>query len=215
MAIIIIYTFSVKEKMLQSVKETSGAGSLKNGVLIESISNLETIKSLNALSLAQYKWEEATGEIADKGIKTKTLSAAIGTVSSFVTQLNTVLLIIFGAYMAETFRGAILAIERGQLEAAYAYGMSPWQVFHRVLFPQMVRHALPGFGNNWLVLLKTTALVSVIGLDDMVRKAGLAAGSTQLPFTFYMAVALIFLAFTAISTALLRWAEVRYAIKTR
>ena len=93
--------------------------------------------------------------------------------------------------------------------------MSPWQVFHRVLFPQMVRHALPGFGNNWLVLLKTTALVSVIGLDDMVRKAGLAAGSTQLPFTFYMAVALIFLAFTAISTALLRWAEVRYAIKTR
>jgi arginine/ornithine transport system permease protein len=122
---------------------------------------------------------------------------------------------IFGAYMAETFRGAILAVERGQLEAAYAYGMSPWQVFHRVLFPQMVRHALPGFGNNWLVLLKTTALVSVIGLDDMVRKAGLAAGSTQLPFTFYLFVALIFLAFTAVSSALLRWAESRYAIKTR
>ncbi len=122
---------------------------------------------------------------------------------------------IFGAYMAETFRGAILAVERGQLEAAQAYGMSSWQVFHRVLFPQMVRHALPGFGNNWLVLLKTTALVSVIGLDDMVRKAGLAAGSTQLPFTFYMAVALIFLAFTAVSSLFLRWAEMRYAIQTR
>ena len=99
--VIITYTFSVKSKMLESVKETSGAGSLKNGVLIESISNLETIKSLNALSLFQYKWEEATGEIADKGIKTKTLSAAIGTVSAFVTQLNTVLLIIFGAYMVD------------------------------------------------------------------------------------------------------------------
>lgn len=122
---------------------------------------------------------------------------------------------IFGAYMAETFRGAILAVERGQLEAAAAYGMTPWQVFIRVLFPQMIRHALPGFGNNWLVLLKTTALVSVIGLDDMVRKAGLAAGSTQLPFTFYMAVALIFLVFTAISSLLLRWAEVKYSIKTR
>jgi len=99
--IIIIYTYSIKDKMLESVKGTAGASSLKNGVLIESISNLETLKSLNALSLFQYKWEEATGEIADKGIKTKTLSAAIGTVSGFVTQLNTVLLIIFGAYMID------------------------------------------------------------------------------------------------------------------
>ena len=122
---------------------------------------------------------------------------------------------IFGAYMAETFRGAILAVEKGQLEAARAYGMSPFLLFRRVLFPQMVRHALPGFGNNWLVLLKTTALVSVIGLDDMVRKAALAAGTTQLPFTFYMAVALIFLVFTAISTTLLKWAERHYAIQTR
>lgn len=102
MIVLIVYTLSVKDKMLESVKETAGAASLKNGVLIESISNLETIKSLNALSLSQYKWEEATGEIADKGIKTKTLSAAIGTVSAFVTQLNTVLLIIFGAYMIDS-----------------------------------------------------------------------------------------------------------------
>ncbi|MCK5294846.1 MAG: type I secretion system permease/ATPase [Arcobacteraceae bacterium] len=100
--ILILYTLSVKDKMLESVKETAGASSLKNGVLIESIANLETIKSLNALSLSQYKWEEATGEIADKGIKTKTLSAAIGTVSGFVAQLNTVLLIIFGAYMVDS-----------------------------------------------------------------------------------------------------------------
>jgi ATP-binding cassette subfamily C protein LapB len=99
--VILIYTYSIKNKMLESVNETAGAASLKNGVLIEAISNLETIKSLNALSLFQYKWEEATGEIADKGIKTKTLSAAIGTVSGFVTQLNTVLLIIFGAYMID------------------------------------------------------------------------------------------------------------------
>ena len=86
---------------------------------------------------------------------------------------------IFGAYMAETFRGAIIAVDKGQLEAARAYGMSSWQVFHRVLFPQMMRHALPGFGNNWLVLLKTTALVSIIGLEDMVKAAADAGGSTQ------------------------------------
>ena len=135
-------------------------------------------------------------------------------VSPFIAGVLTIGFI-FGAYMTETFRGAILAVDRGQLEAAHAYGMTPFQVFRRVLFPQMVRHALPGFGNNWLVLLKTTALVSVIGLDDMVRKAALAAGTTQLPFTFYMAVAFIFLVFTAISTTLLKWAERHYSIQTR
>lgn len=119
---------------------------------------------------------------------------------------------IFGAYMTETFRGAILAVPHGQLEAGYAYGLSRRQVFLRILLPQMMRHALPGFGNNWLVLLKTTALVSVIGLDDMVRKAALAAGATRQPFTFYFATALGFLVFTTVSVLLLRWAERRYSV---
>ena len=88
---------------------------------------------------------------------------------------------------------AILAVPHSQLEAGQAYGMNRWQVFYRILTPQMIRHALPSFGNNWLVLLKTTALVSIIGLDDMVRKAALAAGATRLPFTFYLVVALGFL----------------------
>ncbi|MFO6422298.1 ABC transporter permease [Motilimonas sp. KMU-193] len=122
---------------------------------------------------------------------------------------------IFGAYMAETFRGAIIAVDKGQLEAARAYGMSSMMVFRRVMFPQMMRHALPGFGNNWLVLLKTTALVSIIGLEDMVKAAGDAGGSTQMPFTFYFVVALIFLVFTAISTSLLNLAEKKYAIVSR
>jgi arginine/ornithine transport system permease protein len=118
---------------------------------------------------------------------------------------------IYGAYMTETFRGAILAVPLGQLEAGYAFGMNRSQGFWRILLPQMVRHALPGFGNNWLVLLKTTALVSIIGLDDMVRKASLAAGATHLPFTFHMVVALGYLAFTTVSVLLLRWAEQHYS----
>ncbi len=131
-------------------------------------------------------------------------------ISPFVAGVCTIGFI-FGAYLAETFRGAILAVPHGQLEAGHAFGMSAFQVFRRILFPQMMRHALPGFGNNWLVLLKTTALVSVIGLDDMVRKASLAAGATQKPFTFYLLVAAIFLAFTTLSTLLLQWAERRYS----
>ena len=119
---------------------------------------------------------------------------------------------IFGAYMTETFRGAILAVNKGQIEAGYAYGMSRWQTFTRILMPQMIRHALPGFGNNWLVLVKTTALVSIIGLDDMVRKAALAAGATRMPFTFYLVVAFIYLIITSLSGYVLRWLENRYSV---
>lgn len=121
---------------------------------------------------------------------------------------------IFGAYMAETFRGAIMAVDAGELEAAKAYGMSGPLAFRRILLPQMIRHALPGFGNNWLVLLKTTALVSIIGLEDMVRIGSLAAGSTKMPFTFYMAIALIFLFFTFVSTTILQAVERKYSIHT-
>lgn len=118
---------------------------------------------------------------------------------------------IFGAYMTETFRGAILAVPHGQLEAGYAYGMSRGLVFFRVLLPQMIRHAIPGFGNNWLVLTKATALVSIIGLDDMVRKASLAAGATRMPFTFYAAVAGVYLLITTVSVYLLDWLEKKYS----
>jgi len=119
---------------------------------------------------------------------------------------------IFGAYMTETFRGAILAVPKGQMEAAYAYGMPPLKAFRRILLPQMVRHAIPGFGNNWLVLVKTTALVSIIGLDDMVRKASLAAGATRMPFTFYLVVAVNYLVITSISGVILRRLENRYSV---
>lgn len=135
-------------------------------------------------------------------------------ISPFVAGVLTIGFI-FGAYVAETFRGAILAVDKGELEAAKAYGMSAAMSFRRILLPQMIRHAIPGFGNNWLVLLKTTALVSIIGLEDMVRISSLAAGSTKMPFTFYMAVAIIFLFFTSVSTGLLKLLERKFSIHTR
>ena len=106
---------------------------------------------------------------------------------------------IFGAYFTETFRGAFMAVPGGQMEAARAYGMGRWQVFHRILFPQMLRHALPGIGNNWQVLLKSTAIVSMIGLTDMTLLADQAGRTTHQPFIFYLIVAVIYLLFTAVS----------------
>ncbi len=122
---------------------------------------------------------------------------------------------IFGAYMTETFRGAILAVPRGEIEAGHAFGMSPLRVFLRITLPASVRHALPGFGNNWLVLAKTTALVSVIGLQDMVYNAGQAGGATRQPFTFYFVVAILFLLITSVSEVGLRWLSRRYSAGVR
>lgn len=118
---------------------------------------------------------------------------------------------IFGAYMAETFRGAFQSVEKGQIEAAVAYGMTRWQSFWRIMFPLMMRHALPGLGNNWLVLLKTTALVSVIGLADMVRLASEAAKAVHEPFTFLIPVAAGYLALSAVSEWGLRVLKKRYS----
>jgi His/Glu/Gln/Arg/opine family amino acid ABC transporter permease subunit len=118
---------------------------------------------------------------------------------------------VFGAYLTETFRGAILAIPRGQLEAGHACGLSGWQVVRHILLPQMVRHAIPGFTNNWLVMLKATALVSIIGLDDMVHRAGLASAATRAPFTFYALTGAIYLAVTTISILALTALERRFS----
>ena len=135
-------------------------------------------------------------------------------VSPFAAGVTTIGFI-FGAYMGETFRGAILAVPRGEIEAGHAFGMTPARVFFRITFPAMIRHALPGFGNNWLVLMKTTALVSVIGLHDMVYKAGQAGGATRQPFSFYLLVAVLFLLLTACSNVGVRYLERRYSVGVR
>jgi len=119
---------------------------------------------------------------------------------------------IFGAYLSETFRGAFLGIPKGQAEAGLAYGMSPRQVFVRIQVPQMIRLAIPGFTNNWLVLTKATALISVVGLQDMMFKAKQAADATREPFTFFLAVAALYLVLTSVSLLALKFLERRYSV---
>jgi arginine/ornithine transport system permease protein len=122
---------------------------------------------------------------------------------------------IFGAYLTEAFRGAFLAVPPGQRESGLAFGMSPRLVLWRITLPQMLRHALPGISNNWLVLIKSTAIVSVIGLSDLMTRGKQAAGTTREPFTFYLAVAVIYLVFTSVSELVFAWAQRRLAIGTK
>lgn len=122
---------------------------------------------------------------------------------------------IYGAYMTETFRGAIQSIPKGQMEAAWAFGMSRRQTFWRITLPQMVRYALPGFTNNWLVLIKTTALVSLVGLHEMTYSAKQASAATREPFVFLLFAAGLFLAYTTVSLWVLRKVSDRYSLGTR
>lgn len=119
---------------------------------------------------------------------------------------------IYGAYMTETFRGAILSIPKGQAEAAWAYGLGPVRTFIRITLPQMVRYALPGFTNNWLVLIKATALVSLIGLQDMTFLAKQASAATREPFVFLLFAGALFLLYTSASLWCLRRLSARYAL---
>lgn len=96
---ILMYTYFAKAKLQESIKQSYDASAMKNGVLIESLSSIETLKSLGATGYSQWKWEEATSKIADRSINSKTISASITTVTSFLLQLNTVAIIIVGTYL--------------------------------------------------------------------------------------------------------------------
>ncbi|MFK0571508.1 arginine ABC transporter permease ArtQ [Endozoicomonas sp.] len=111
--------------------------------------------------------------------------------------------LIYSAYASQTLRGAFMAIPKGQTEASVALGISRFNCFFRIILPQTWRHALPGLGNQWLVLLKDTALVALIGVHDLLLQAKMTAASTYDPFTWYGIAALIYLAITLISQHIL------------
>jgi polar amino acid transport system permease protein len=127
-------------------------------------------------------------------------------ISGFAAAIG-VLGVVQGAYQTEVIRGAIIAIPRGQIEAARAYGMSPGLRLRRILIPAMLPLALPGLANLWLILLKDTALISVVGFSELLYTAKQAAGSTKHYFLFYVAAGAIYLAMTLGSNAILRIVE--------
>ncbi|WP_144630490.1 ABC transporter permease [Bordetella genomosp. 13] len=126
-----------------------------------------------------------------------------------------VLGLIHGAYFTETFRGAFLAIPRGQQESALSLGLPYRHVLSHILFPQMMRFALPAVGNNWQVIVKSTALVSVIGLSDVIKAAHDAGKSTTRYFFFIAVATIVYLLITTLSNLVLRHLEKRYSAGVR
>lgn len=137
------------------------------------------------------------------------VSASVG-FSGLLTAIS-VLALVEGAYLTEIFRGAIQAIPCGHLEAADAYGMSRWLRFRRIVLPEMLSPALPSMYNIWLILLKDTALVSVVGAQELFFTAQQAAASTRSYFVFYIAAGAFYLLVTMGSNVIFRWFESRAA----
>ncbi|MBM7061067.1 ABC transporter permease subunit [Pseudomonas sp. UL073] len=117
----------------------------------------------------------------------------------------------FGSYATEVFRGAILAIPRGHREAGLALGLSKARILWSLILPQMWRIALPGLGNLFMILMKDTALVSVVGLGEIMRSAQIAVSVTKKPFTFFLVAALIYLSLTIVAMIGMYFLEKRAA----
>ncbi|GKX57834.1 arginine ABC transporter permease ArtQ [Leminorella grimontii] len=117
--------------------------------------------------------------------------------------------LLYAAYGSQTLRGALKAVPRGQWESGQALGLSKAAIFFRLIMPQMWRHALPGLGNQWLVLLKDTALVSLISVNDLMMQTKSIAIRTQEPFNWFIIAMLIYLVITLISQRLLAYIERR------
>lgn len=117
--------------------------------------------------------------------------------------------VVQGGYSTEVLRGAILAVPRGQTEAAFSVGLTRKQSFFLVTLPQVVPLALPGLGNLWLIVLKESSLVSLIGFTELVLAGKMAAGATRHYLLFYTAVGGVFLVLSGISTFLIHLCEVK------
>ncbi|MEH6532117.1 MAG: arginine ABC transporter permease ArtQ [Photobacterium frigidiphilum] len=121
--------------------------------------------------------------------------------------------LIFASYAAQTIRGALKAVNNGQREAASALGISKAHSFFRIILPQAVRHALPGLTNQWLVLLKDTALVSLIGVTDLLKQAQLTSAATHEAFTWYATAAAIYLVITLITQRAVKVIDKKFTVQ--
>ena len=152
----------------------------------------------NLLMLMHEQWVDYVGvPIAEKFTMDVWVAAIIS------ISLNS------AAYIAEIFRAGIQSIDKGQVEAAYSLGMNRVQVLYHVILPQAFRRIIPPMGNEFIMLLKDTSLLSIIGFEELARKTQLEVARTYATFELWMACAFIYLVMTIIFSRLLSMLEER------
>ena len=115
--------------------------------------------------------------------------------------------IISATYSSEVLRAAYMSIPKGQTEAAKSLGLNRWQIFYKILTPQILKHAIPGLGNVWQVTLKDTSLISVTGLVEIMRQTRIASNVEHSPLTFLLTAAVLYLFLTTFSSKFFRHLE--------
>ncbi|MBP0595319.1 ABC transporter permease subunit [Paraburkholderia sp. LEh10] len=122
---------------------------------------------------------------------------------------------VYGGYVAETFRGAILSVPAGQMEAGYAFGLRKRTVVFRILYPQMMRFAIPGLSNNWLALVKASAITSMVSLNELVFLSSAAGRATHHILLFFCVAGAVYLALTTVSLWILRRLNMKFSLGVR
>lgn len=182
-----------------------GGGRVARGMVFAYTTLVRGVPDLVMLLLIYFGGQRMINQIA--GLAGAPTGAALSPFLAGVLGIG----FIYGAYLTETFRGAYMTVPAGQIEAARALGLRSLPLLWTVTLPQLVRFALPGYANVWQVLVKSTAVVSVIGLQDLVGLANDAGKTARQPFLFYTAVLLAYLAFTWLSTRVFEGAERHFA----
>jgi polar amino acid transport system permease protein len=163
---------------------------------------IRAVPELVLILLLYYAGTQAINEVLDMmGYRPIDISGLVAGIA--------VLGIVQGAYATEVIRGAMLAIPRGQIEAAEAFGMSRWKILKRITIPAMLPFALPGMSNLWLIVTKDTALLAVVGFSELALTTRQAAGSTRAYFMFFFAAAMLYLCLTLVSNQIFRTLEKR------
>jgi His/Glu/Gln/Arg/opine family amino acid ABC transporter permease subunit len=218
--------FQYKEQLLQGLLMTLGVavGSLVVGSLIAVVlaplaiygnpvtrrivmgyvSLIRGLPELLVIFLIFYGGTVLLTNLTGSYVEVDAMSAGIAALS-----------VVAAAYLTEILRGALLSVSAGQWEAALALGFRRPRAFRLVILPQMMARALPGLGNQWLVILKESALVSVVGLEELMRKSVVAAGATHQPLAFYLTAAGLYVSITGVSTLLLKAYESRLTSHSR
>lgn len=194
------YAIGILLGLLGSAAKLSGVGALK-GIATGYTTLVRAVPELLLIILLYYAGTQGISSFVNAlgfegTVEVNGFAAAIA-----------VLAFVQGAYMTEVFRGAIMAIPTGQIEAADSYGMSRALKFRRIVIPGMIPNSLAGMSNLWLILVKETALVSVVGFEELFFTAQQAAASTGSYFTFYAAAGVLYLAMTMSSNAIFTRAE--------
>ena len=198
---VLAYAFGISLGLCGAVGKLSGGKFLK--IILDGYTTLvRAVPELVLILLLYYAGTDGLNKFLESiGVQRIEVNGLVAAVF--------VLGFVQGAYSTEVLRAAILAVPTGQVEAAKAYGMSPFMRFRRIVLPAMLPYAIPGMGNLWLNITKDSSLIAVVGFTELALATRQAAGVSKQYLMFFLVTAAIYLSITMVSNQIFGWLERR------